>query len=231
MAFTPIFLQSVYFVAVACVVAQLFFPGMLLLGTTALSAIGLQPLLHKLLDENRRAIWETLLSPVQANARLAAQFAAIFLAALVSAAAGSLWFGVPTAATEPAISSFGELLVNNFAVLMSGFALSFLFSSGGLVLVLIWNALHWSESFVAVFTADAAGLGMLLGSLPHLVLEVTAYILAGIAGVFFSKGLVKYGLSSEKLRRVTVASICCLAAGIVLLVAGCALESFLAGWR
>ncbi|UCG95135.1 MAG: stage II sporulation protein M [archaeon] len=82
-------------------------------------------------------------------------------------------------------SLFERIITNNLWVFFLTFVVSFLFSAG-MVFVLVWNA-----SVLGVFIARASG-GvtqvhvLALSYLPHGLLEIAAYILAGISGALLS---------------------------------------------
>lgn len=224
--------------AVSICLAAWFLPQRLLLASSALIAIGLTPTLHIFLDENRKAIWELQEDPRRANARIALQIVALFLGVLVaSLIVHAVWHEplVPASATAALYrNTFLELLRHNFAVLFGGFAFSLIYRAGGIMLVLAWNALNWSVSFVDAagmvagnHTMLTAGLYVLI-LIPHLLFEVLAYVLAGIAGIFLSKGIQKYSLKSENFWRVATASTFILGGSLVALVISAAIEVFLA---
>ncbi len=80
---------------------------------------------------------------------------------------------------------FEKIISNNLWVFFLTFIISFLFSSG-MVFILVWNA-----SVLGVFIAKASGgvhnIHMLaLSYLPHGLLEIASYILAGISGALLS---------------------------------------------
>lgn len=102
----------------------------------------------------------------------------------------------------PAITS---VLVHNLGVLSLFFVLSLLFSHGGALLAVAWNASVWGVVFgwlARSWSADGgpslieAYVRVILGVLPHMALEASGYVFAGFAGVFLGKGLARYELSS-----------------------------------
>jgi len=82
-------------------------------------------------------------------------------------------------------SLFEKIITNNLWVFFLTFAISFLFSAG-MVFILVWNA-----SVLGVFLARASTSIMdvhilIFSYLPHGLLEISAYVLAGISGALLS---------------------------------------------
>ncbi len=80
---------------------------------------------------------------------------------------------------------FTEILTNNLSVFLVTFILSF-FLTAGMIFVLVWNA-----SILGVFISEISkGIVdvpiMVLSYLPHGILEISAYIIAGLSGFFLS---------------------------------------------
>ena len=74
------------------------------------------------------------------------------------------------------------------------------------------------------------GLVAPLAILPHLTLEVLAYVLAAMSGVFLSKAVVKYDLGSTSFERVRGAVLTLAFLSMALILLAAALESFFAPW-
>lgn len=91
---------------------------------------------------------------------------------------------------------FERILNNNLWVFFLTFIVSFLFSAG-MIFVLVWNA-----SVLGVFIARASG-GVsemhiiALSYLPHGILEIASYILAGISGALLSYQFGYYYTTKE----------------------------------
>lgn len=109
---------------------------------------------------------------------------------------------------------FFSILQNNWIVLLACFLLSF-FSGSGATFFIMWNASAWGVIFGVRSVLAAATLGepfiqvaalMLLIILPHLLLEATAYILAGISGAIISDDVVSNS-KSQALRFIIFALI------------------------
>lgn len=232
-----IFFKSVYISSVAFFISSIFFPNMQVLGATALCGIGLRPLVDRMLEMNRQSIWDEKISPWKANDKLALQILTLFFTIFSISGGLEFVFGKTQALTNitPFQFSYTELFLHNLSVLTAGIVLSVLFSSGGLILILSWNALHWSTSFLhylSQFHQESNSLWTLVSAstwIPHLLFEIVAYVLAGLSGVFFSKAIVKYPIYSNELRRVSVACLLLLFIGVLVLALAAELELRLAG--
>ena len=93
---------------------------------------------------------------------------------------------------------FWNILANNWWVLLACFFLS-LISGNGATFFIVWNASAWAAIFAVRSVSAAAVLGtsafkvaflMQAITLPHILLEGGAYILAGIAGAVISDDAV-----------------------------------------
>lgn len=82
-------------------------------------------------------------------------------------------------------SLFSEVIINNLSVFFLTFLLSFALTAG-MIFILVWNA-----SILGVFITNLSKSALhlplaALSYLPHGILEVAAYILAGISGFYLS---------------------------------------------
>ncbi len=217
--------------------ADYFFPEVRGMAACALITFGLAPHLSVLLEANRSRIWDEKLSPWKANRILVLEFIAIFFG-IFAVAAGAHFFTSPAAVgrafDEAYRNSVGDLYYHNTAVLSAGFFLALAYRAAGLTLVLSWNALHWAETLAVYLVRVGMSSGVntsvwLSGALiPHLLLEVLAYVMAGMAGVFLSKALCKYSWISPPFRRVAWASITLLTISLGALGLAAAAEVYIA---
>lgn len=121
---------------------------------------------------------------------------------------------------------FLEIITNNISVFLLTFLLSFLLTAG-MVFILVWNA-----SILGVFLSNLSKSVLhipfvVLSYLPHGILEVAAYALAGISGFFLShefESLVEWE-SKRKALRLIQDSIILFVLGFGLLLAAGLLES------
>lgn len=124
---------------------------------------------------------------------------------------------------DPAISGratydlglFWSILANNWWVLLACFLLS-LISGNGALFFIVWNASAWAVIFGFRAVTAAAALGkspflvalvMQAITLPHILLEGGAYILAGIAGAVISDEIIS---ESNELRSFLLYFLCAL---------------------
>lgn len=93
---------------------------------------------------------------------------------------------------------FLSLLINNWWVLLACFVLG-LVAGDGAIFLITWNASVWGTIFGATARFASAQMGasslkymliLLATVLPHAIIEMMAYILAGIAGAVISKRLI-----------------------------------------
>ena len=88
--------------------------------------------------------------------------------------------------------SFTDILFNNFNVLLLSFIFSLLFGAG-VVFILVWNA-----GLLGVRIAQLAG-GLVdipiksLQFLPHGILEIASFVLAGLSGGIISAAIIRDG--------------------------------------
>ena len=94
--------------------------------------------------------------------------------------------------------TFWSILSNNWWVLLASFFLALL-SGNGAVFFVVWNASAWGAIFGIRAVASAVVLGkspfvvafiMQLITTPHILLEGSAYVVAGIAGAMISRDII-----------------------------------------
>lgn len=121
---------------------------------------------------------------------------------------------------------FMEIITNNLSVFFTTLLLSF-FLTAGMVFILVWNA-----SILGVFISEISkGLVDLpivaLSYLPHGILEISAYIIAGLSGFFLShevREIVQWE-DKECAMKLMMDSFLLLGIGLVLLVVAGIIES------
>ena len=103
--------------------------------------------------------------------------------------------------------SVGTIFVHNLGVLCLFFALSLIFSHGGALLAVAWNASVWGVVFGWLARSWSASEGppllegyarVILGVFPHMALEAAGYVLAGFAAVFLGKAVASYALTNTR---------------------------------
>ena len=121
---------------------------------------------------------------------------------------------------------------HNLKVFMAFLVVGFIFSYLGIMFVIVYNAAIWGLTMVSVM-AGAGVLGaskVVVALLPHLVIEIAAYTLAAMSGVFLVRALSRYRWLSPKLNRIASGITQLILLGAVMVTIGAALEYFWAGW-
>ncbi len=121
---------------------------------------------------------------------------------------------------------FMEIITNNISVFLTTLLLSF-FLTAGMVFILVWNA-----SILGVFISEVTkGLVdiplVALSYLPHGLLEISAYIIAGLAGFFLSHEVREIIQWDDKTyaMKLMMDSFLLLGLGFVLLIVAAVIES------
>lgn len=144
--------------------------------------------------------------------------------------------GFAGSATAGVFSSnlFWELLSNNFLVLLACFVLALLTGDGAIFLI-TWNASVWGTIFgltakgAGSFTAQSPFLFfgiIMLVVFPHMILEAISYFLAAISGSVISKDVILEEFASERFMEVFGLNLYLLLFGLVFLVLGALVETF-----
>ncbi len=129
---------------------------------------------------------------------------------------------------------FVRLLKNNAFVLAACFAVGLLTGDGAIFLI-TWNASVWGTIFgltarnAAFFSHEAPGkfFAIILTIVtPHMLLEASAYILAGIAGGLISKAALQEGIEGARFAKIFKENAFILLIAIICLIAGASVESF-----
>lgn len=240
-----------------------FFAGWLFPNEAGIVAVFLASIastdsIERLLSWNRALILSKQVSPATANGRIAKRLLALFIGTTIGFSIFAM--ALPIAEVERLYShqlqelansdfgsmSFGhpgDIAIHNIYVLLFFFIIALPFRQGGVMLAIAWNASVWGATF-AVLARNWAGTGtlssaeaycrVLVACGPHLLLEASAFICAGVAGVFLSKAFLRYALESEAFGSVSKSVSMLLLIGLVLVLAGAVLEglfaSHLVGW-
>ena len=234
--------------------AWVLFPQYAGLVSIFLAAFAAADTLQRLFERNQDEVWRRGDGSYRANERLAFAILSMFTGLVAGYALVSLAAPVETldrifrpqlapfggrTAADLVLPGFLPLLGHNALVMVAGFLAALVYREGGILLVLGWNASLWGSAFPVLVRraapgegiAAAAELGRLLpGILPHLLLESMAYVLVAMAGVFLSKGLLRYRAGTPELRRVLEASVTISGLALLTLVAACAWESQVSTW-
>jgi hypothetical protein len=219
-----------------------------------LAAAGLMHRFQVLLEENRQNIYVRKLGWRLTNGKTASSLVMLFFGSCAAyLVAGMAWsedaiqvyFGFALDAAQIGGSNvldrrfdaFGSLVFHNLMVMLSVFALCVLYRSYGALLALGWNACVWVFVLVtlvrrAIESTDLSGWYFggtaALALVPHLCLEACAYVLAALAGIFTSRGIVRYTLSDLVFRQIMTAVAKLLVAGALMVLLAGLLESTVA---
>ena len=205
--------------------------------------------IERLLNHNRIAIFERGVSPRRANLAMGARLLVLFGGAMLGWSI--LGLGLPLDQVKalfdhqvpPRMSrslvgmefgGFRALYHHNVYVMLFFFMVAIPFRQGGIMLAVAWNASVWGATFGVLARSWAAGGGPPLASAwgrvlaavgPHMALEATAYVLAGLAGVFISKGLEKHSLLSDVMFSILRSARNLLLLGLALVWVGAVVEA------
>ncbi|MFQ6010103.1 MAG: stage II sporulation protein M [Candidatus Aenigmatarchaeota archaeon] len=117
------------------------------------------------------------------------------------------------------------IIMNNLKVMAFAFFLSFIIGTGA-IFILSWNA-----SVLGVYLASFIRKGLYTsfllqtsGIIPHAIIEIGAYFLAGIAGGILSAGVIREKLKSKEFRLVLRDSFLLMAIAVLAVVLGAYIE-------
>lgn len=212
-----------------------------------LTALGVMPVVDRVFVDNRVA-HEMRVMGDRPDDRLAKSLLALFMGAFL------LFGGVALFASEVTVEllfqrqlyryvsvpdieslqfgSFQQLITNNALVLLTVLLFAIMYRSGGVALVLLWNASVWGAvlAWVARLSGKETGVleavynffAGLVAVSPHLLFEALGYVLAAMAGVSIVRGLVKGGRITDVKRPLVQ-----MAVALILLVLGAFTEAVL----
>ncbi|MBI4739567.1 stage II sporulation protein M [Candidatus Woesearchaeota archaeon] len=130
---------------------------------------------------------------------------------------------------HPTWSQFAALFVRNSAVLVLSFALAFFYGASSIFLIVL-NASVFANFIVLVGTFIARTQGekilVLLLFMVHLLPELSAFLIAAIAGGVVSKALIRESRNSVEFRNVFKDATMLIALAAALLLLGALLETF-----
>lgn len=249
-----IFLLSILASILGIITSYILFPQETSIISVFLTSIALFTIVNKLFDINRQEIWENITTPYQANKRLGISLLVIFIGIMIGYGAVTLFLRPETTIAlldkqlgsyrdiSPEFSllyidfgTFAQLLKHNFSVLLIVLFFALLYRTGGILLIITWNASVWGVTFsyiaknIIQFSGIKKGLVTLLFTyfsvFLHLITESSGYILVAMTGLFISKACVKYFNEPEKLIRVTKASFLIFFLAVVMIIISALIES------
>lgn len=245
-------LEGVVIAVIGVAAAGWLFPKEASLVSVFLAAISAEDSIERLLQANRKAIVEDAETPRRANARLTGQLGALFVGTFLGFA--TLALTLPLDRVEMLFShqvpiphdtlfrqlrfgGAGPLFVANLYVLLFFLLIALPFRHGGVMLAIAWNASVWGATFAVLarrWTLHGGPgeiesfLRVMMACAPHMALEGCAYTLAGLAGVFLSKGVQRHSLDSPVLQSIVRSVGGMVGTAIVLVTIGAMWEGWIA---
>ncbi len=128
---------------------------------------------------------------------------------------------------------FMGIFANNIKVLFLVFAVSLALGNGAIFLI-AWNASVWGTIFGNIAKTGAMAVGknpfiylvlVLFSVLPHVILEIGAYIFATISGTELSEGFLKERFGSESFKNLIAVNALILILSLVVLVLAAIVET------
>lgn len=223
-------------------------PGLVAIGFTSLLIL---PTLNLILeDEEEKTESKSISDSLKRNRKTYWVYLFIFLGILFTFSAFSM--ALPKIATShffeqqiqvtgysgQAISAsefMTGIFFNNLFITFLTFCLALFYGTGG-ILMITWNASVWG-TFFGVLARDAVSQYnpfvyftlVMIAVTPHMILEVSAYIVAAIAGGILSKSLLYTELGSPKSKQLFKKSGILLIISLIFVILGAYVETFLPG--
>jgi len=132
------------------------------------------------------------------------------------------------------ISLFKELFTHNLFVMAICFFLS-LIAGNGAIFMIIWNASVWGtvfgvlgktvSTYIQAHPAIIFGL-ILLSVFPHVLLEMSSYIIAVVAGTMISDAMTKEKILSKAFGRILASNLLLLLCAVGVLAIGMIVETY-----
>lgn len=128
---------------------------------------------------------------------------------------------------EPSTRFFFEVLFNNFKVMIFCILFSFIYGSGS-IFIIVWNATVISTAIGNLIKSGLISIGIhqsvsygFLRYFIHGIPEITAYLIAGLAGGIISMAVVKNDIATQKFENIMfdAAQLTVLAIGMLLIAA------------
>jgi uncharacterized membrane protein SpoIIM required for sporulation len=232
--------------------ASWLFPSEAGLIAVFLAAVASTDSIERLLGWHRRMIFDKSVTAARANGRLTARLMSLLLGTLIGfcvvamiVPAEDLQSLFAPQLRELSNTDFlninfghpGDIFFHNLYVMLFFFVIALPFRQGGVMLAVAWNASVWAATFVTLSRNWAenhnidfvnAFARIVAATVPHMLIEAAAYMVAGIAGVFVSKAFLRYALESERFGSVLKGAGMLLLIGLSLITIGSLWEGLLA---
>jgi len=225
-------------------------------GSLLFTLCALAPYIFPAFQRHAQEVWSGRSRPRRANIRMAFELVALFLGLvlgyLIVPLAMGVGFYVQTmegardfidfrllGLANLEFADFPAILIHNIRVFLVFLLIGLVFRYLGILFVVVYNAAIWGVIFAAatagsIGSADGSPLLALLQMVvtvgPHLSLEVSAYVVAAMCGIFLNRIVWRYRLLSPKLEGITSGILRFCAVGLVLITVGAVFESFYAQW-
>lgn len=191
------------------------------------------------------ASWDRKRGPIQANLRLAIELGGLSLGIFLGFALGPLVFGaagyitampgseaVATTIQRAELAALDEITRHNMRVFALFFLVGVFFRYLGILFVIIYNSSIWGLSLglsiVGHFGGGGLGPGALAIMLPHVLIEILAYVIAAMAGVFIGRLLLRYRVFSPRLNAVSISIAKLCGAGLACVLLAAMVEALIA---
>ncbi|HLD00591.1 MAG TPA: hypothetical protein VJC39_02500 [Candidatus Nanoarchaeia archaeon] len=250
------FLLGVIYTIVGILISYVLFPGDPALVAVAFTSMLLLPELYKIfsIEERRESIEKkvSLLNLWRDDLDIVKIYVFLFLGILLVYSIGTIL--LPSLETNNLFREqleirlgqgfsgqataggglFLDLLSNNFVVLIACFILALL-SGDGAIFLITWNASVWGTIFgftaknAALFSGESHFLlfaVIMLVVFPHMIIEGLSYFMAAISGSIISKDVLLEEFASERFFEVFGFNLYLLLFGLVFLVVGALVETF-----
>jgi uncharacterized membrane protein SpoIIM required for sporulation len=221
------FFSGIFYTILSAVLAVLLFPSQPSITHILLTTIAVAPLLFEAVSFGARIIDEHPESTVHIQVWLLVLYSAYLLGAILGFQTVYTFFPEPERsmlmaeqvkelsiiegvrvelsgmAAKP--GAFNVILTNNLNVYLIAILLSFLYGTGG-VLLLNWNASIISALFYQRLSAGSIGsvVSSILGILPHATFEFLGYFIGGMTGIYLGVAIIQEGWSRRLLRDVII---------------------------
>lgn len=243
--------------AVAQAAAWWFFHAADTFGGALLFSVGaLAGFVSPLFLRHDKEIWSRTLTAGQADRLLLTDLLVLFFGLIAGYALAPLVIGIQVYADAfSGIARFVDvrrvslaafdfsgvwgILVGNLQVLAAFFLIGLLFRYVGTLIAVVYNAATWGVVFAAALAGGfgagkgggfVEGLQLAAVAMPHILVEVVAYVAASMAGIFLSRALVRYRWTGERFRVVGNSVLRLIAIGAALVLVAAVLEGLWGRW-
>ncbi len=134
---------------------------------------------------------------------------------------------------EPNARFFFEILFNNFKVMIFCILFSFIYGSGS-IFIIVWNATVISTAIGNLIRSSLVSQGIhqavsygFMRYFTHGIPEVTAYLVAGLAGGIISVAVIRNDIATEKFEGVMLDAAELIALSVAILIVAAYIETYI----